>query len=87
MAIDGKTMETVAYFIFLCSKMTVNGDCSQGIKICLFIGKKKKTMANLDDVLKSKDIYSLTKVPIVKTTVSPVVMHGCESLTIKKAEN
>ena len=49
--------------------------------------EKKKTMANLDDVLKSKDIYSLTKVPIVKTMVSPVVMHGCESLTIKKAEN
>ena len=82
--IDGKTMETVRDFIFLGSKITADGDCSCEIKRCLPLGRK--TMTNLDSVLKSRDITLLTKVHIVKVMVFVVVMYGCESWTIKKAE-
>ena len=82
--IDGETMETVTYFIFLGSKITADGDCNHGIKRCLFLGRK--TMTNLDSILKSRDITLLTKVHIMKAMVFPVVMYGCESWTIKKAE-
>ena len=82
--IDGKTMETVTDFIFLGSRITVVSDCSQEIKRCLFLGKK--TMINLDSILKSRDIILLAKVHIVKGMVFIVVMCGCESWTIKKAE-
>ena len=82
--IDGETMGTVANFIFLGSKITADGDCSHEIRRCLLLGRK--VMTNLDSVLKSKDIILLTKVHIVKFMVCPVVMHGCESWTIKKAE-
>ena len=82
--IDGKTMETVADFIFLCFKTTADGDCSHEIKRCLPLGRK--VMTNLDSILKSIDITLLTKVHLVKGTVFPVVMNGCESCTIKKAE-
>ena len=75
-------MEIVADFIFLGSKITVDSDCSHEIKRCLFFGRK--TMRNLDSILKSRDITLSTKVGIVKTMVFPVVMHGCESWTIKK---
>ena len=82
--IDGETMETVADFIFLGSKMTANGDCSHEIKRCLLLGKK--AMTHLDSVLKCRDIILSSKVRLVKTLVFPVVMYGCESWTIKKAE-
>ena len=82
--IDGETMETVADFFFLGSKITVDGDCSHEIKRCLLLGMK--VMTNLDSILKSRDINLPTKVSLVKAMVSPVVMYGCESWTIKKAE-
>jgi len=83
--IDGKTMETVTDFIFLGSKITTDGDCSHEIKRCLLLGRK--AMTNLDSILKSRDITSLTKVHLVKVMVFPVVMYRCESWTIKKAEH
>ena len=82
--IDGETMETVTDFIYLGSKMTADGDCSHEIKECLFLGRK--TMTNLDSILKSRDITLSTKVHLVKAMVFPVVICGCESWTIKKAE-
>ena len=82
--IDGKTMETITDFIFLVSKITADGDCSHEIKRCLLLGRK--AMTNLESPLKSKDITLPTNVPIVKTMVFPVVMYGCESWIIKKAE-
>ena len=82
--IDGETMETVTDFIFLGSKTTADGDCSLEIKRHLLPGKK--TMTNLDSILKSRDITLLTDVCLVKAMVFPVVMYGCESWTIKKAE-
>ena len=82
--IDGETMETVTDFIFLGSKITADGDCSRKIKRCLLLGRK--TMTNLDSILKSRDI-TWTKVHLVKAMVFPVVMYGCESWTIKKAEH
>ena len=83
--IDGETMETVTEFVFLDSKITADGDCSHEIKRCLFFGRK--VMANLDSILKSRDITLPTKVHLVKAMVFPVVMYGCESWTIKKAEH
>ena len=83
--IDGETVETVADFIFLGSKITVDGDCSHEIKRHLLLGRKVTT--NLDSVLKSRDITLPTKVCLVKAMVFPVVMYGCESWTIKKAEH
>ena len=83
--IDGETMETVTDCIFLGSKITVDGDCSHEIKRCLLLGKK--AMTNLDSVLKSRDIALPTKVCLVKARVFPMVMYGCESWTIKKAEH
>ena len=83
--IDGETMETVRDFIFLGSKMTVDGDCSHETKKCLLLGRK--TMTNLDSIFKSRDITLATKVHLVKAMVFPVVMYGCESWTIKKAEH
>ena len=82
--IDGETVETVRDFIFLGSKITADGDCSHEIKRCLLLGRK--AMTNLDNILKSRDITLLTKVCLVKAMVFPVVMYGCESWTIKKAE-
>ena len=82
--IDGETMETATDFIFLGSKVTVDGDCSHEIKSCLLLGRK--AMTNLDSVLKSRDITLPTKVHLVKAMVFLVVMYGCESWTIKKAE-
>ena len=82
--IDGETMETVSDFIFFGSKITADGDCSHEIKRCLLLGRK--AMTNLDSVLKSRDITLSTKVCLVKAMVFPVVMYGCESWTIKKAE-
>ena len=82
--IDGETMETVADFIFLGSKITVDGDCSHEIKRCLLLGRK--VMTNLESILKTRDISLSTKVHLVKTMVFPVVMYGCESWTIKKTE-
>ena len=82
--IDGKTMETARDFIFLCSKITADGDCSHEIKRCLFLGRK--TITNLDSILKSRDITLPTKAHLIKAMVFPVVMYGCESWTIKKAE-
>ena len=82
--IDGETMETVADFIFRGSKITADGDCSHEIKRCLLLGRK--VMTNPDSILKSRDITLLTKVHLVKAMVFPVVMYGCESWTIKKAE-
>ena len=82
--IDGETMETVTYFIFLGSKVTADGDCSHGIKRHLLLGRK--AMNNLDSILKSRDNTLLTKLHIVKAMVFPVVMCGCECWTIKKAE-
>ena len=82
--IDGETVETVADFIFLGSKITADGDCSHEIKRCLFLGRKIVT--NLDSILKSRDIILPTKVCLVEAMVFPVVMYGCESWTIKKAE-
>ena len=75
--IDGETMGTVTDFIFLDSKITVDGDCSHEIKRCLFLGKK--AMTNLDSILKSRDVTLPTKVCLVKAMVFPVVMYGCES--------
>ena len=83
--IDGKTVETVADFIFGGSKITADGDSNHEIKRCLFLGRK--VMTNLDSILKSRDITLPTKVHLVKTMVFPVVMYGCESWTIKKAEH
>ena len=80
----GETMETGTDLIFVGSKITADGDCSHEIKRCLFIGRKD--MTNLDSTLKSRDITLLTKVHIVKAMVFSVVMYGCESWTIKKAE-
>ena len=80
--IDGETVETVTDFIFLGSKITADGDCSHEIKRCLLLGRK--AMTNLDSILKSRDI--ITKVHLVKAMVFPVVIYGCESWTIKKAE-
>ena len=83
--IDEETMETVRDFIFLGSKITVDRDCSHEIKRHLFFGRK--AMANLDNILKNRDITLLTKIRIVKAMVFPVVMYGCESWTIRKAEH
>ena len=83
--IDGETVETMTYFIFLDSKITADVDCSHEIKRCLLLGRK--AMTNLDSVLKSTDITLLTKVHLVKGMVFPVVMYRCESWTIKKAEH
>ena len=83
--IDWETVETLTDFIFLGSKITADGDCSHEIKRCLFLGRK--VMTNLDSVLKSRDITLPTKVCRVKAMVFPVVMYGCESWTIKKAEH
>ena len=83
--IDGETVETVADFIFLGSKITADGDCSHEIKRCLLLGRK--VMTNLDSILKSRDITLSTKAHLVKVTVFPVVMYGCESWTVKKAEH
>ena len=82
--IDGETVETVADFIFLGSKITADGDCSHDIKRCLLLGRK--VMTNLDSILKSRDITLPTKVRLVKAMFFPVVMYGCESWTVKKAE-
>ena len=83
--IAGETVETVSDFIFLGSKITADGDCSHEIKRCLLLGRK--VMTNLDSTLKSRDITLPTKVHLVKAMVFPVVMYGCESWTIKKAEH
>jgi len=82
--IDGETMETVTNFIFLGSKITVDGDCSHEIKRHLLLGRK--AVKNLDSILKSRDITLQTKVCLIKAVVFPVVMYGCESWTIKKYE-
>ena len=82
--IDGKTVETVADFIILGSKITADGDCSHEIKRCLFLARKVTT--NLDSIFKSRDITLPTKVRLVKAVVFPVVMYGCESWTVRKAE-
>ena len=82
--INGETVETVADFIFLGSKITADGDCSHEIKRHLFLGRK--VMMNLDSILKSRDITLSTKIHLVKGMVFPVVMYGCESWTIKKDE-
>ena len=82
--IDGETVETVADFIFWGSKITADGDCSHKIKRCLLLGRK--VMTNLGSILKSRDITLTTKVHLVKAIVFPVVMYGCESWTIKEAE-
>ena len=81
---DRETVETVADFIFLGSKITADGDFSHEVKRCLFLGRK--IMTNLDSILKSRDITLQTKVHLVKAMVFPVIMYGCESWTIKKAE-
>ena len=83
--VDGETVETMADFIFLGSKITADGDCSHEIKRHLLL--ERKVMTNLDSILKSRDITSPTKVCLVKAMVFPVVMYGCESCTIKKAEH
>ena len=83
--IDGETVETVSDFIFLGSEITADGDCSHEIKRCLLLGRK--VMTNLDTILKSRDITLSSKVRLVKAMVFPVVMYGCESWTIKKAEH
>ena len=83
--IDGETMETVTDFIFLGSKITTDGDCSHKIKRCLLLGRK--VMTNLDSILKSRDITLPTEARLVKAMVFPVVMYGCESWTIRKAEH
>ena len=82
--IDRETVETVSDFIFLGSKITVDGDCIHETKRCLLLGRK--VMTNLDSILKSRDITLPTKVRLVKAMVFPVVMYGCESWTVKKAE-
>ena len=83
--IVGETMEIVRDFIFSASKITAEGDCSHEIKRCLLLGRK--VMANLDNILKSRDITLPTKVCLVKAMVFPIVMYGCENWTIKKAEH
>ena len=83
MPIDGETMNTVADFIFLASKITADGDCSHERHLLL----GRKVMTSLDRILKSRDITLLTKVHLVKAMVFPVVIYGCESWTIKKAEH
>ena len=82
--IDGETMETVSDFLFWGSKITANGDFSHEIKRCLLL--ERKVMANLDSIFKSRDITLPTKVHLVKAMVFPVVIYGCESWTVKKAE-
>ena len=82
--IDGETVETVADFIFLGSKVTADGDCSHEIKRQLLLGRK--VMTNLDSILKNRDITLPTKVRLVKAMVFPVIMYGCESWAVKKAE-
>ena len=82
---DGETVETVADFIFLCPKITSDGDCSPEIKRCLLLGRKAMTI--LGSILKSRDITLPTKVCLVKAMVFPVVMYGCDSWTMKKAEH
>ena len=82
--IDGETVETVADFILLGSQITADGDYSHEIKRCLLLGRK--VMTNIDSILKSRDITLPTKVHLVKAMVFPVVMYGCESWTVKKAE-
>ena len=84
-SIDGKTVETVSDFIFLGPKITADGDCSHEIKRRLLLGRK--AMTNLDSILKSRDITLPTNVQLVKAMVFPLVMYGCESWTIKKAEH
>ena len=81
--IDGETMETVTGFLFMGSKITADSNCSHEIKRCLLLGRK--AMTNLDTILKSRDITLPTKVHLVKATVLPVVMYGCENWTIKKS--
>ena len=83
--IDGKTGETVADFVFWGSKITADGDCSHEIKRSLLLGRK--VMTNLDSIFKNRDITLPTKVCLVKAMVFPVVMYGCESWTVKKAEH
>ena len=83
--IDGETVEIVSDFIFWVSKVTANGDCSHEIKGHLLLGRK--VMTNLDSLFKSRDITFPTKVYLVKAMVSPVVMYGCDSWTVKKAEH
>ena len=85
MGIDGETVETVSGFIFLGSRITADGDCSHEIKRCLLL--RRKVMTNLDSIFKSRDITLPTKIHLVKAVVFPVVMCGCESWTIKKAEH
>ena len=82
--IDGETVEIVAHFIFLGSKITADSDCSHEIKRCLLLGRK--VITNLDSILKSRDIDLSSKVCLVKAMVFPVVMYGCESWTVKNAE-
>ena len=82
--IDGETIETVTYFIFLDSKITTDGDCSREIKRCLLLGEK--VMTNPDSIFKSRDITLPTNTHLVKAIVFPVVMYECESWTVKKAE-
>ena len=82
--IEGETVETVSDFILLGSKITADGDCSYEIKRCLLLGRK--VMTKLDSILKSRDITLQTKLHLVKAMVFPVVMYGCESWTVKKAE-
>ena len=82
--IDGETVETVSDFIFLGSKITADGDCSHEVKRRLLLGRK--VMTNLDSILKSRDLTLPTKVRLVKAMVFPVVIYGCESWTVKKAE-
>ena len=82
--IDGEAMETVTDFILGGSKITADGDCSHEIKRCLLLGRK--VMTNLESILKSRDITLPTKVHLLKAMVFPVVMYGCESWTVKKAE-
>ena len=82
--IDGETVQTVSDFTFLGSKITADGDCSHEIKRCFLLGRK--VMTNLDNILKSRDITLPTKVRLVKAMVFPVVVYGCESWTVKKAE-
>ena len=83
--IDGETVETISDFIFWGSKITADGDCSHGIKRCLLLGRR--VMTNLDSILRSRDITLPAKVRLVKAMVFPVVMYGCESWTVKKAEH
>ena len=83
--IDGETVETVSDFILGGSKITADGDCSHGIKRCLLLGRK--VMPNRDSIFKNRDITLSTKVHLLKAMVYPVVMYGCESWTIKKAEH